>query len=80
MNHSNITSKEYFILKTIIESYNGSIEKDSILCSLNKKIIKSLGVKGCIKSKNNLEFEVDSIGRLEYNLYEKDVLNKFLEK
>ncbi len=77
MNHSNLTSKEYFILKTIIERYNGSIEKDSILSCLNKEIIRSLGIKGCIKSKNNFEFEVDSIGILEYNLYEKDVLNKF---
>ncbi len=79
MPFSKLTSKEYIVLKFIIEQNNGIIDKNSVFCSQNKEIIKSIGKKGCIKYKGKLEIEVESLGRLEYNLYRKDVEVKFEE-
>ncbi len=81
---SKINSKEYMILKYIIEENDGKMEVNSVFFCQNKEIIKSLGIKGCIniiknninENEKNIEIEVDSLGRLEYNLFEKDMKNK----
>ena len=86
MAFSKITSKEYLILKFIIEN-NGYITFECPFYAQNKDIIRSMGAKGYICSVDvkypnrydNIEIGVDSLGRLEYNLYEKDQKNTLSE-